>query len=285
MERYLTGAAKKRAWWEIPTGALSAFVGAVAVDVLVEDLQKGLSDPVIELLAYGTVLALVLAPLYAVVRRALRRRWAQRIAKTLAERGRAAVPIDELDKVTGVKNAVKKLRALLDRGYLQRMAFSEDGMMLLVDDLRDMTQAEAPAPQESGDVIAQIRALNDAIDDPGVSAQIERIEALTASILDTVRQRPERADDARRFVNYYLPVTMKLLESYRLMEKQSYQGQTIQASRVQIEAALKKVVFAIEQQQDRLFRSEAMDVDAEISVLETMMRSDGTVEQGIGNRQ
>ena len=85
MERYLTGAAKKRAWWEIPTGALSAFVGAVAVDVLVEDLQKGLSDPVIELLAYGTVLALVLAPLYAVVRRALRRRWAQRIAHTLAD--------------------------------------------------------------------------------------------------------------------------------------------------------------------------------------------------------
>ena len=275
MERYLTGPAKKRAWWEVPTAIMSGIVGAVGVDVLVEDVQKGLSDPVIELLAYYTVLALALAPLAVVIRRALRRWWARRIARALA--GRSAVPIDELDKVTGVKHAAKRLRTLLDRGYLQRMAFSEDGMTLLIDDLRE-AEEEAPAPRAPDDVIVQIRALNDAIDDPGVSAQIERIETLTASILDTVRQRPERADDARRFVNYYLPVTLKLLESYRLMEKQSYQGQTIQSSRGQIEAALKKLVFAIEQQQDRLFRAEAMDVDAEISVLETMMRSDGTAE-------
>ena len=279
MERYLTAPAKKRAWWEIPTAIMSGIVGAVGVDVLVEDVQKGLGDPVIELLAYYTVLALVLAPLCAVCRRALRRYRAKRIAQALAKHGRAVVPIDELDKVTGVKHAAKRLRTLLDRGYLQRMAFSEDGMSLLVDDLRE-AEEEAPAPQASDDVIVQIRALNDAIDDPGVSAQIERIEALTASILDTVRQRPERAEDARRFVSYYLPVTLKLLESYRLMEKQSYQGQTIQSSRGQIEAALKKLVFAIEQQQDRLFRAEAMDVDAEISVLETMMRSDGTGERG-----
>lgn len=277
MERYLTGPAKKRAWWEVPTAIMSGFVGAVGVDVLVEDVQKGLSDPVIELLAYYTVLALVLAPLAVVIRRALRRHWAKRIARALS--GRSAVPIDELDKVTGVKHAAKRLRTLLDRGYLQRMAFSEDGMSLLVDDLREAAE-EAPEPEAPDGVIARIRALNDAIDDPGVSAQIERIEALTAGILDTVRQRPERADDARRFVSYYLPVTLKLLESYRLMEKQSYQGQTIQSSRTQIEAALKKLVFAIEQQQDRLFRSEAMDVDAEIAVLETMMRSDGTAGNG-----
>ena len=278
MERYLTAKAKKRAWWEIPVSSLSGVFGVATIEVFVEDLTKGLRDPAIETMAYITVLALALAPLVAVGQRALRRRRAQKISRALAGLGRAAVPIDELDKVTGVRNAAKKLRALLDRGYLQRMAFSENGMSLLIDDLRDQAQEKAPEPQDSGNVIERIRALNDAIDDPDVSAQIERIEALTASILDTVRQRPERADDARRFINYYLPVTLKLLESYRLMEKQSYQGQTIQASRTQIEAALKKLVFAIEQQQDRLFRSEAMDVDAEISVLETMMRSDGTVE-------
>lgn len=280
MERYLTGTAQKRAWWEIPVAAFSAIFNAVTVEVLIEDLAVGLKDPVIELLAYATVFALMLAPLCAVCRRALRRHRAKKAARALSARGRKAIPVDELDRAAGMKGAARKLRTLLERGYLQRMAFSEDGDVLLIDDLResDTDREPAPAPETSGDVLARIRALNDAIDDPGVSAQIERIEALTASIFSTVNQRPERADDAHRFVSYYLPVTLKLLESYRLMEKQSYQGQTIQSSRVQIEAALKKLVFAIEQQQDRLFCSEAMDVDAEISVLETMMRSDGTIK-------
>ena len=81
-------------------------------------------------------------------------------------------------------------------------------------------------------------------------------------------------------MNYYLPTTLKLLESYSLMEKQSYQGENIRASRRGIEDALGKVVTAIEQQQDRLFRSEKLDVEAEIQVLEKMMESDSLVNTG-----
>ena len=46
----------------------------------------------------------------------------------------------------------------------------------------------------------------------------------------------------------------------------------------QIEAVLEKLVSAAEQQQDKLFGAEAMDVEAEIDVLETMMASDGLIE-------
>ena len=78
-------------------------------------------------------------------------------------------------------------------------------------------------------------------------------------------------------MNYYLPSTMKLLESYNLMEDQSYQGQNIRAARRSIEDVLDKLVMAAETQQDKLFRAEAMDVDAEIDALETMMASDGLI--------
>jgi hypothetical protein len=80
-------------------------------------------------------------------------------------------------------------------------------------------------------------------------------------------------------MSYYLPTTLKLLESYRLMEKQSYQGENIQAARHRIEAVLDKLVTAAERQQDKLFDAEAMDVEAEINVLETMMASDGLMEK------
>ena len=127
--------------------------------------------------------------------------------------------------------------------------------------------------------LKEIRQLNDEIDDAVVSEKIDRIGELTASIFRVVREKPERAEEVRRFMNYYLPTTLKLLKSYSLMEKQSYQGENIVASRKKIENVLDTLVHAFEQQQDRLFRVEALDVDSDISVLETMMTSDGLLEQ------
>ena len=126
--------------------------------------------------------------------------------------------------------------------------------------------------------LREIRQVNEDIADPGVSRRIDRIGELTASIFRVVQEKPEHAEEVRKFMNYYLPTTLKLLKSYSLMEKQSYQGENIQSSRKKIEDVLDTLVHAFEQQQDRLFRTEAMDVDADISVLETMMASDGLVE-------
>lgn len=151
---------------------------------------------------------------------------------------------------------------------------------------------EAPAPKpktgtENEDFEAklrEIRQLNDEIEDSGVSDRIDRIGELTASIFRVVREKPEHAEEVRKFMNYYLPTTLKLLKSYSLMEKQSYQGENIQASRKKIEDVLDTLIHAFEQQQDRLFKTEALDVETDISVLETMMASDGLLEQKSGLR-
>ena len=129
--------------------------------------------------------------------------------------------------------------------------------------------------------LREIRQLNDEIEDHAVSDRIDRIGELTASIFRVVREKPEHAEEVRKFMDYYLPTTLKLLKSYSLMEKQSYQGENIQASRKKIEAVLDTLIHAFEQQQDRLFKTEALDVETDISVLETMMASDGLIgEQG-----
>ena len=132
--------------------------------------------------------------------------------------------------------------------------------------------------------LREIRELNESIADPGVSERIDRIGELTASIFRVVREKPEHAEEVRKFMNYYLPTTLKLLKSYSLMEKQSYQGENIQASRKKIESVLDTLVRGFEQQQDRLFKTEALDVETDISVLETMMASDGLLEQKSGLR-
>ena len=137
-----------------------------------------------------------------------------------------------------------------------------------------------PEPDTHEAILRSIRELDEQIADEEVSRRVRRIGELTASIFAVVREHPEREDEVRRFMNYYLPTTQKLLRSYALMEKQSYQGENIRVTRKKIEDILDTLVKAFEKQQDDLFGAEAMDVDTDITVLETMMKQDGLMSDG-----
>ena len=170
-----------------------------------------------------------------------------------------------------------KVVDLKKHGFLQRIDIKDGKLLLDNVPMTEETKVEDSGTNTNDAILHKIRHLNDEIDDETVSARIDRIERVTASIIHTLEEHPERIEDARRFMNYYLPTTMKLLESYNLMEDQSYQGKNIQTARRRIEDVLDKLVMAAEAQQDKLFRAEAMDVDAEIDALETMMASDGLI--------
>ena len=121
----------------------------------------------------------------------------------------------------------------------------------------------------------ELYQLNVMIEDEGVSARIDRIGMLTADIFHAVIQRPEREADVRKFMNYYLPTTLKLLKSYDLLEDQSYQSESIVSSRKKIEGVLDTLIQAYEKQLENLFKDDALDIATDIDVLETMMAGDG----------
>lgn len=145
--------------------------------------------------------------------------------------------------------------------------------------IRPMSQMSAKESDFEA-ILRKMRSLNEQIDDPEVSESIDRIGSLTADIFRVVRQHPERSDEVKKFMTYYLPVTLKLLEDYSLMEKQSYQSQHIRESRQKIAELLKTLIKAYEKQLDNLFQKDAMDVDADISVMQTMLAKDGLVSTG-----
>lgn len=151
--------------------------------------------------------------------------------------------------------------------------------------------AEKPAsrPQEGAGknymgelekTLNELYQLNEKIEDEAVSRRIDRIGSLTAGIFRAVIDNPEREQDVRKFMNYYLPTTLKLLKSYDMLENQSYQGENIQASRKKIENVLDMLIEAYERQLDRLFKNDALDIATDIDVLETMMAGDGLSAKG-----
>ncbi|MBQ2957976.1 MAG: 5-bromo-4-chloroindolyl phosphate hydrolysis family protein [Clostridia bacterium] len=126
--------------------------------------------------------------------------------------------------------------------------------------------------------IESIREVNDRIDDRVISEKIDRIELLTKKIFEMVKKRPDKEGQIRKFLNYYLPTTLKLLDSYALLEEQGIEGDNITASKKQIEGIMDTLIQGFEKQLDQLFSAQAMDINSDIEVLENMMAVDGLKE-------
>lgn len=126
--------------------------------------------------------------------------------------------------------------------------------------------------------VKKIRQCNDAIPGEAVSAKINRMELLVDKIFDRVEQNPECVGDVRKLLEYYLPTTVKLLDTYAEMDAQPVGGENIQAAKKEIEDTLDTINVAFEKLLDSLFQDTAWDVSADISVLQTMLSQEGLTE-------
>ncbi len=124
-------------------------------------------------------------------------------------------------------------------------------------------------------IIRQIRRLNDEIEDKVISDKIDLIEAHTRNVFEYVTDHPDAMPQIRTFLNYYLPTTLKLLESYSRIERVGVAGENMKKSKDNIERIMDLLVVGFEQQVDQLFRNESIDISSDISVLERMMAMDG----------
>ena len=129
MERYLTKKSAGMRWWEIPVAALSALFTGIGVEVCVEELlAEGLDFTDVE--AYVLLFVMFAGPLGLVIRRWLRRRWARRLAQALAPLAQEAVPLEALDRATGIPRAEDRIRQLTHQGYLQRLILDSENECL-----------------------------------------------------------------------------------------------------------------------------------------------------------
>lgn len=126
--------------------------------------------------------------------------------------------------------------------------------------------------------LIEIRRCNDAIPGAIVSEKISRMEHIVEQIFLRVEADPEVVPDLKKLMDYYLPMTVKLLNAYADMDAQSVQGETIQASKREIEATLDTLNQAYEKLLDDLFQDTALDLSSDISVLQTMLAQEGLTE-------
>lgn len=133
----------------------------------------------------------------------------------------------------------------------------------------------AAAIRQGREMIEQIRRANDRIEGEEISNKMFRLEQIVDKIFSQVEDHPEKLPDIRRLMNYYLPTTLKLLNSYEEFDNQPIQGENIKTAKEQIEKTLDTINLAFENLLDQLFTDEVLDVSSDISVLETMLKQEG----------
>ena len=138
--------------------------------------------------------------------------------------------------------------------------------------------------QERERAVSEMRRLNDSIKDEKISAQIDHLEEVTGKIIDQVVVQPKKQPQIRRFLDYYLPTTLKLLNAYDRMAAAGVDGENISVTKEKIEDMMDTIVKAFDKQLDALFGEEALDVSTDITVMENLLAREGLAGEQMGGQ-
>jgi len=206
---------------------------------------------------------------------------------------KAAVPLDYLARAADVsrKRVEKDINLMLEKGMWGDEAYVDLGSGMLFKSQaaatayfdaarRAKAEQEQPrqpavaAPEGYAAILAQIRDLNDRIADERLSAQMDRMEQVAGRIFRLIEEDENKRAAAGTFLSYYLPTTLKLLENYAAFEEAGVSGENLSQAKAKIEKTMDSIVAGFEHQLDELYRTDAMDIDSDIRVMETMLRRD-----------
>lgn len=127
--------------------------------------------------------------------------------------------------------------------------------------------------------VGEMRRLNASIPGEKISAQIDHLESATQKIIGEVVAKPEKLPQIRKFMSYYLPTTLKLLNAYDRMASTGIDGDNISATKQRVEDMMDTVTRAFDKQLDALYADEALDISTDITVMENLLEQEGFSEE------
>lgn len=291
----------KRTGWDVFLGGFMAvfgFLGAIPVwtsaVVLVLDSSVWSTSlwPIVGVAALVGAAGLLTLCAVSGLRRIGRARRFRCYWNLLKEKGFCEVSELALGIGKSERFVVKDLTRLLAGGFFPQGKFDQNKSCLIwgeelyrqyrltMENQQRIAEPEKPMnPVVSAglDAVRQIRAANEALPDEVVSEKLTRLEDVTTGIFAYVQQHPDKLPEIRRFMDYYLPTTLKLVRTYQDFEEQA-DTPSIAAAQTEILATLDTISQAFETLLDGLYQDDTMDISSDISVLKTMLAQEGLTE-------
>lgn len=221
-------------------------------------------------------------------------------------RGRKYCTLEDLSVQTGFtsKYIIKDLLTMVQKGMFPQGRFDQNKTCFMLDtetyqqylQLEQQTKTKQSQPKaepketqsstkadpahmkiiaDGKDYIRQIRRANDLIPGEEISLKLDRLEDVTNRIFTYIEVHPEQVPEIEKFLKYYLPTVVKLLDAYIQFDQQPIQGDNITTGKKEIEKTIDTINIAFERLLDSLFEAAAMDVSTDISVLQTLLAQEG----------
>ena len=234
-----------------------------------------------------------------------RYRLADRYMKLIGEK--MYMEIEDLAARTGrsIRRVRKDVRKMLKSGMLPQGHLDPKQTTLVVNDetweeylkleeqwetrrkLEEAKQGEGPGTcdpeqerieREGQLYMERLRRLNDEIPGEAVSNKLYQLDELLSGTFALLREHPEKRSQMRKFMDYYLPTTVKLVEAYAQFDRAGVEGENIQNAKAEIEKTMDTINGAFEKLLDDLYREEAFEAAADAKVLKTVLTQDGFVQ-------
>ena len=273
---------------------------ATAAEGMTYTFTTGASMATTVLEITGNVLTLVACGFGAMIAAGVSRLSASKKLRLLADAAEGedyknGLPVEMLADLTHQKKAkaLKKLRRYINKGWLAAWLDEKTKKLYLtVEDYRAAQETAAapqaqpqpePAPEQREETplnletarrfVQVLEKEQQLMQDPQAREELEQMQKTAAAICDWLEAHPESLPKARRFAEYYIPTTLKLLHTYN--DVQGQQGANAESIRRDIAGILHTLNQAFDNLYDNLLSDVAMDVSSEIAALQGMLANDG----------
>lgn len=127
--------------------------------------------------------------------------------------------------------------------------------------------------------IEQIRNVRNELYRDNLAIKLDKLQNIATQIIDYVEKNPNKVQEVNKFINHYLPITIKLITSYKDLSNQPVQGDNIKNAKSEIENSIDLIQTAFENLLDDLFEDVVLDISTDISVLKTLFKQEGLSEE------
>lgn len=143
----------------------------------------------------------------------------------------------------------------------------------------NIEESDKEALKKAKELIEKMKTISTKLENPEIVQNTRNIYDTSNKIVDAVNKNPQKLKNVRNFLNYYLPITIKILERYDEIENQKLTTKESKKFMSSVEKMIAKIKVAFEEQLTNVYQTEMVDTNAELKVFETMLKSDGFLDE------
>ena len=127
--------------------------------------------------------------------------------------------------------------------------------------------------------IEEIKNIRNDLYKEDISVKLDKLQSIANQIINYVEKNPKKIQEVNKFINHYLPITIKLVKSYKELNNQLVEGDNIKNAKEEIEKSIDIINNAFENLLDDLYEDVVLDISTDISVLKTLFKQEGLTEE------